>query len=303
MNRRLIISFVIFLVVVVATSLMVTFPEDVNAVENGVMKDPDLNYYVEGGTFGTGHDLTIAISQPLAKVSIYLLPVVFFTVFAAGVYYMIKPFVKYPEWAFLVAPLTPLTTVLAQIFSIGLFWFVLGFYFRYKKNPKRIYMYSICLFLFLACLAHFWGGICMLAAFGFFMVIDKRPKLIGLVLPALALLVVVALHMQFTPAGMFTPDFMQYAPGEIPTFFSLFTRQMSFLLSAGVGVFWLALYREWGFLKIIVPLLLFPILLMLFLPYDWVWRLFYFMPLLPLTSVVMSYVFEGRKLKLVKLRG
>ena len=306
MNKRLIYSLIIFFTVVVSTSYMVTIPENVWAVnENGVMKDPDLNYYVVGGKFGTGHDLTIAISQPLAKVNIYLMPVFFFFVFTVGVYYLIGPVVKRPEWAFIIAPLTPLTTVLAQIFSVGLFWFALGAYLRFKNTTvyQKRYMALITLFLFLACLAHFWGGICMIAAFGFFVLIDKRPKLLILAAPALVVLVVVALHMQFTPAGMFTKEFMQYAPGEIPTFFSLFTRQMSFLLSAGLGVVWLALYRQWSFLKLVIPLLIFPILLMLLLPYDWVWRLFYFMPLLPLTSVVMSYIFEGRKLKLIKLRG
>lgn len=302
MNKRFIYSLLIFFVVVISTSCMVTIPENIYAVnENGVMKDPDLNYYVVGGKFGTGHDLTIAISQPLARINIYLMPVFFFFVFTAGVYYLIGPVTRRPEWAFIIAPLTPLTTVLAQIFSVGLFWFALGAYLRFKICHENKYLWYISTFLFLACLAHFWGGICMIAAFAFFVLIDKRPRLLILSAPALLVLVAVALHMQFTPAGMFTSEFMQYAPGEIPTFFSLFTRRMSFLVSAGLGVVWLALYKQWSFLKLVIPLLLFPILLMLLLPYDWVWRLFYFMPLLPLTSVGMSYVFEGRKLRLVRI--
>ena len=310
-NRRLIISLVLFFFVVIAETYAVTYPEDVYTKvtwdnrpggkwiknENGELKDPDLNYYVIGGTFGTGHDLTIAISQPLAKISIYLLPIFFFSVFVFGVYYFVKPFVKYPEWAFLMAPLTLLTTILAQIFSVGLFWFVLGFYFRDKKHPQRRYKYLMSLFLFLACLAHFWSGICIVLAFAAFLIIERKPKLCCVLTPAFLLLMLVALMMRFTPVNMFSPDFVSYAPGEIPNFFYLFTRGMGFLFSASVGVLWLLKSKEYGLLKIILPLLLVPIGMMLVLPYDWVWRLFYFMPLLALTAIVMSYVFEGKKLR------
>ena len=297
-NRRMVCALIFFLVVAVET-YAVTLPDHVYKVnENGQLIDPDLNYYVAGGKFGTGHDLTIAISQPLAQVSIYLLPITFFSIFVVGTYYFIGPFTKYPEWAFLMAPLTLLTTILAQIFSTGLFWFVLGFYFRYKQTLKRNYLYLIGIFLFLACLAHFWSGICIVGLFGLFMLIEKKWRLIILAAPALCVLALVGLAMRFTPGGMFTANFLQYAPGEIPTFFYLFTRGMGFLFSASVGMVWLALYKEYSLLKIIVSLLLIPIGLMLVLPFDWVWRLFYFMPLLALTSIVMSYVFEGRKLKI-----
>lgn len=317
-HKRLIISLVLFFFIIIVETYAVTYPGDVykrvrwdntpggtyQVDDNGELKDPDLNYYVVGGTFGTGHDLTIAISQPLAKVSIYLLPIFFFSVFVFGVYYFIKPFVKYPEWVFIMAPATLLTTILAQIFSVGLFWFVLGFYFRDKKHPQRRYKIAIMVFLFLTSLAHFWSGICIVLAFAAFLVIDKKPKLIYVLTPALVLIISVALMMGFTPIRMFDPTtFVRYAPETIPTFFYLFTRGMGFLISASVGILWLLIKKEYSLLKIIVPLLVVPIGMMLVLPYDWVWRLFYFMPLLALTSIFLSYAQENKDKEKRKKQG
>ena len=306
-NRRLIISLALFFSMTLLVVYSVTLPETISNKgiwdnlgkfhldNNGSPRDPDLEYYSKSGTFGTGHDLTLAISLPLAKVSIYLLPLFFFSVFVFGVYYFIKPFVKYPEWAFILAPLTILTTVLAQIFAVGLFWFVLGFYFRDKKHPQRRYKILMSIFMFLVVLAHFWSGICLVGIFMAFLVIERKWKLIHITTPAILLLALIALIMRFTPAGMFTAEFMQYAPGEIPTFFTLYTRDMGYLISALAGIIFLFKHKEFSLLKIVIPLLLTPILLMLFLPYDWVWRLFYFMPLLPLTSLFMSYAWEHKE--------
>lgn len=136
-------------------------------------------YYTTTGGLGEGHDLALLVSRPLALIGDTPLPIFFNFFFVLSVYFLIKPFVKHPEWAFILSPITPLATVYAQIFAIGFFNFMLGFYFRNKekiaKNAKKYYDVILPpLFLILVFLAHYWTGLFVSGVFVLYLLAFNR---------------------------------------------------------------------------------------------------------------------------------
>lgn len=258
-------------------------------------------YYVATGQFGDGHDLTILILRPMAILGDAALPIFINFMFAMSVYFLLKPFIKYPEWAFLLAPLTPLAAVYAQIFAIALFNFMLGFYFRNKKkiakNTKKHYGAILPpLFLFLVFLAHYWTGLFVAGVFAIYVLAFDRKALKVSLLPTI---IIAGFFFLFMSQGI---GFLTQAPIVVPSSGYLTTARFFVLLSRGLSFFFLSFFGLWrlwvknrGFFK--VNLMLFTIPLFIFvLPTSgyWDWRLLYFMPFLALVSVLMSYLFEGK---------
>jgi len=257
-------------------------------------------YYTTTGGFGEGHDLALLVSRPLALLGDTPLPIFFNFFFVLSVYFLIKPFVKHPEWAFILAPITPLATVYAQVFAISFFNFMLGFYFRNKekiaKNTKKYYGVILpTLFLFLAFFAHYWTGLFVAGIFTLYVLAFDRKSWKVSLLPTILITGAFFLLMP-QGIGFLTQTPTVVPPGYMTTahFFILLSRGGSFF---GFGFFGLyLLYRKHkDFFKLNLMLFILPLSIFV-LPmsgyYDW--RLLYFMPFLVLMSVLLSYLFEGK---------
>ncbi len=266
----------------------------------------DHSYYTTTGTFGDGHDLTLLVLRPMylvlpSPLRDAALPIFINFMFVLSVYFMLKPFVKYPEWAFILAPITPLATVYAQIFAISLFNFMLGFYFRIKKkiakNTKKYYSVILPpLFLFLVFLAHYWTGLFVAGIFALYVLAFDRKALKVSLLPTI---VIAGSFFLFMPQGM---GFLTQAPTVVPPgylttarFFVLLSRGLSFFVLSFFGL-WRLYVKSRGFFKVNLMLFLIPLFIVFALPTSeyWDWRVLYFMPFLALVSVLMSYLFEGK---------
>ena len=270
----------------------------------------DHPYYVTTGQFGQGHDLTLLILRPMAILGDPTLPIFINFMFALSVYFMLKPFTKYPEWAFLFAPITPLAGVYAQIFAISLFNFALGFYFRGKReiaknrtNSKLIISskpisYTVALpplFLILTFLAHYWTGLFVAGVFALYLFLSDRPDKVNL----FSTIIIAGFFFLLMPQ---TIDFLTQPPTAVPTgymttfhFFALLSRGGSFFALSFFGL-WKLYAKSHSFFKINLMLFVIPLFIVFVLPTSnyWDWRLIYFMPFLALVSVLMSYLFEGK---------
>lgn len=267
----------------------------------------DHSYYTTTGTFGDGHDLTILVLRPMywilpSPLRDAALPIFVNFLFVLSVYFMLKPFVKYPEWAFILAPITPLAIVYAQIFAISLFNFMLGFYFRSKKkiakNIKKYYGVILPpLFLFLVFLAHYWTGLFVAGIFALYVLAFDRKSFKTSLLPTI---IIAGFFFLFMPHGI---GFLT-APSTTPTgygylttagFFFLMSRGLSFFIFSffGLGILYI---RFKNFFKINLMLFIVPLFIVFALPTSdyWAWRVIYFIPFLVLVSVLMSYLFEGK---------
>jgi len=266
----------------------------------------DHSYYATTGMLGDGHDLTLLVLRPIylilpSPLKDAALPIVINCMFVLSVYFMLKPFTKYPEWAFLLAPIIPLATLYAQIFAISLFNFMLGFYFRSKKgiakNIKKYYDVILPpLFLFLVFLAHYWTGLFVAGIFTLYVLAFDRGALKVSLLPTI---LIAGSFFLFMPQGV---GFLTQTPTVIPSGY-LTTAGFFYLLSRGGSFFVLSFFGLWrlyvksrGFFKVNLMLFLIPLFIVFVLPTSnyWDWRLFYFMPFLALVSVLMSYLFEGK---------
>lgn len=217
------------------------------------------------------------------------LPIFVNFMFVLGVYFMLKPFIKYPEWAFILAPITPLATVYAQIFAISFFNFMLGFYFRNRKKIAP-------LFLVLVFLAHYWTGLFVAGIFTLYVLAFDRKSLGVSLLPTV---IITGSFFLFMPQGV---GFLTQTPTVVPPGY-LTTAGFFVLLSRGLSFFFLSFFGLWrlwiknrGFFNINLILFLIPLFIVFVLPTSgyWDWRLLYFMPFLALVSVFMSYLFEGK---------
>jgi len=260
----------------------------------------DVPYYAATGELGDGHDLTLIVLRPMYL----LLPeciennvvhIFINFMFAWSVYFLVKPFVKRPEWTFILAPIAPLAGVYAQLFAISLFNFMLGFYFRNKKKITP-------LFLSLVFFAHYWTGLFVAGVFAIYLLAFERNKTV-LKQSLLPIIIVGAFFFIFQSIFLgYGLGFLTQTPTEIPPgsmtaahFFVLLSRGLSFffLSFAGLGL----LYKKYrNFFKLNLMLFLIPLLIFV-LPTAiyWNWRLFYYMPFLLLMTVLLSYLFEGKK--------
>lgn len=249
----------------------------------------DHTYYTTTGTFGDGHDLTLLVLRPMAMMmGDAPLPIFVNFMFVLSVYFMIKPFTKYPEWAFILAGITPLATVYAQVFAISFFNFMLGLYFRNKKKFAP-------LFLILVFLAHYWTGLFVAGIFALYILAFDRKSLKVALLPTI---IITGIFFFLMPQGI---GFLTQSPLVLPSGY-LTTTGFFYLLSRGFSFFGLAFFGLWrlyvtnrNFFKINLMLFLIPLSIFV-LPTSnyWDWRLFYFMPFLALVSILMSYLFEGK---------
>ncbi len=246
-------------------------------------------YYTATGQLGEGHDLALLVLRPMAIFGDAALPIFINFMFALSVYFMLKPFIKYPEWAFILAPITPLAVVYAQIFAISLFNFGLGFYFRGKREIAP-------LFLVLVFLAHYWTGLFVTGIFTLYVLAFDRKFWATSLVPTI---IIAGFFFFLMPQRM---GFLTQAPAVVPPgyvntidFFILLSRGGIFLVLSFFGL-WRLWMRDRGFFKINLMLLLIPLSIFV-LPTSqvWDWRLLYFMPFLALVSVLISYLFEGKK--------
>lgn len=283
MKKFLILSMLVFFMVIWVTAVGVDYTAG------------DHPYYVATGQFGDGHDLTILILRPMAAIlGDYALPIFINFMFVLSVYFMLKPFIRYPEWAFLLAPITPLGGIYAQIFAISLFNFMLGFYFRDKKKIA-------ILFLILVFLAHWWAGLFVASIFGLYLLLfDRSDKKI-----IFSTISIAGLFFLFMFNGI---GFLAETRSILPTsydslttagFFLLISRNLSFLILSIFGLWRLYVKsRDFfkNFFKINLMLFLIPLFIAFILPtsHYWNWRVFYFMPFLALVSILFSYLFEGK---------
>lgn len=248
----------------------------------------DHPYYTTLGQFGQGHDLTLLILRPMAVLGDAALPIFINFMFVLSVWFMLKPLIKYPEWAFILAPITPLAAVYAQIFAISMFNFALGFHFRNKKEIAP-------LFFVLVFLAHYWTGLFVTAIFVVYVLAFDRKYWGTSMVPTIIIAGFFFLFMP-QPIGFLTQAPTATAPGYMATadFFVLLSRGLSFFVLSffGLGLLWV---KNRDFCKINLMLFLIPLVVFV-LPTSiyWDWRLIYFMPFLALVSVLMSYLFEGK---------
>ncbi len=251
----------------------------------------DHEYYAVTGLFGDGHDLTLLVLRPMYLIlpppfGDAALPIFINFMFVLSVYFVIKPFVKYPEWAFILAPITPLGVVYAQIFAISLFNFMLGFYFRNRKEIAP-------LFLILVFLAHYWTGLFVAGIFTAYVLAFDRKFWATSLVPTI---IIAGFFFFLMPQGIgfLTQAPTVVSPGYITTvdFFVLLSRGGIFLVLSFFGL-WRLWLKNRGFFKINLMLLLIPLSIFV-LPTSaiWDWRLLYFQPFLVLVSVLMSYLFE-----------
>ncbi|NVM22032.1 MAG: hypothetical protein HWN68_09670 [Desulfobacterales bacterium] len=254
----------------------------------------DHPYYITTGLLGQGHDLTLLVLRSMylilpSFVRDTALPIFINFMFVFSIYFMLKPFVKYPEWVFLLAPLMPLSNIYAQIFAISFFNFMLGFYFRGKREVAP-------LFLVLVFLAHYWTGLFVAIIFTLYVLAFDRKSLRDSLLPTA---IIAGAFFLILPQGI---GFLTQAPIVVPMYY-LTTAGFFILLSRGLIFFFLSFFGLWrlwikdrGFFKINLMLFLIPFFIVFALPTSnyWDWRLLYFMPFLALVSVFMSYLFEGK---------
>jgi len=287
MKKLLILSVAAFFIVI--TIVMLGFDYTIG----------DHYYYISTGHFGDGHDLTLLILRPLAIFGDPALPIFINFIFALSVYFMLKPFIKYPEWAFILAPITPLAGIYAQLFAISLFNFMLGFYFRNKKriaeNIKKWYAVPLPpLFLILTFLAHYWTGLFVAAVFVLYLFLHDRPD-------KFALFTTIAITSFFFFCLGHGLGFLTRTPTTVSTGY-LTTAGFLYWLSRGGSFFaisFFGLWRLWvknrDFCKINLMLFIIPLFIFV-LPTSnyWDWRLIYFMPFLALVSVLMSYLFTRK---------
>lgn len=253
----------------------------------------DHPYYTTTGLLGDGHDLTLLILRPMylilpSPVRDAALPIFINFMFVLSIYFMLKPFIKYPEWAFLLAPIAPLASVYSQIFAISLFNFMLGFHFRNKKKIAP-------LFLILVFLAHYWTGLFVAGIFALYLFLFDRSDKKSL----FSTISIAGLFFLFMPHGI---GFLIQDLPNIALPNSLTTIHFFFLLSRG-SFFFLSFFGLWrlhvksrDFFKINLMLFIFPLFIVFVLPTSiyWNWRLLYFMPFLALVSVFLSYLFNGK---------
>jgi len=285
-NRKLLIlSLIIFFCVFTFEVARFTYSGDAAG---------DTPYYLDNGcgAVGQGHDLTLVFSKPLSKIWTPLVPLFFNFIFAFGAYFMIKHYIKYPELALVIAPLMPLTGVYAEIFAIALFFFAMGFYFR-KQMPLALFFFCMVF------LAHYWTGI---FAFGLFIVfflvhrplnMDKNYLFLG------SLCVVVMFFMFVMPQGMgFRMNLLFSIYGGTSNnwylrhFFLLLNGNGLFILTSVSGLYILYRYCDLEFFKLTTIMYLIPLIVAFTIPNSgyWNWRLLYFMPTLPLTTVAFSWI-------------
>lgn len=258
----------------------------------------DHPYYVAGGrgTFGDGHDLTLLITKPLSLAGNFALPLFFNMFLASSIYFLLKAFprIKYPEWAFILAPITPLASVYAQLFAIGLFNFALGFFFRnrYKLSP---------VFLMLTFFAHYWSGLFLAGIFILYILLfdQNRENRTWCMLPAM--IIISFFSYSFMARGL---SFLSQITGVVPAggvtamtiadFLNLITRGFVFVALACIGIVILYVQKYKKFLILCIMLLAIPLITMfMFLnSIYWNWRMAYFMPLTALTTVLMSWLHQ-----------
>ena len=238
------------------------------------------------GGFGQGHDLTLLISKPLSVLGNQALPIFFNFFFVFSIYFLIKPFVKYPEFAFVFGPVVPLASVYAQIFALGFFNFALGSYFRDNKK-------ACLLFFCLIFLAHYWTG---LFAFGILMLFFLIHKSKWWALQP-AICIVTLFFFLIMPQGIsFLGDVSASANEDILHYFFLLSRGFSFFMFGLVGLYMLY-FKNKDFFKLNFLLFFIPLAIALVFRSStyWAWRVFYFIPMLALFSVLMSSLYEMDK--------
>jgi hypothetical protein len=258
----------------------------------------DHSYYIVGGkgTLGDGHDLTLLVTKPLSLVGNFTLPLFFNIFLAASIYFLLKAFprIKYPEWAFILAPITPLASVYAQIFAIALFNVALGFFFR---NRFKL----IPFLLFLTFLAHYWSGIVLAGVFITYLLLfdQSTEKHRWCLLPAMIILAAFSFSVMAKDTS-----FLSQITGQVPAggvtlmtitdFLYLFTRGYIFVVFACLGAALLYIEKYKKFLVLCAMLLTIPAIAMFMFSNSiyWNWRMAYFMPLATLTTVLMSWLHE-----------
>jgi len=258
----------------------------------------DHPYYVIGGSgaFGDGHDLTLLVTRPLSLLGDFALPLFFNIFLAMSIYFLLKAFprIKYPEWVFILAPITPMSSVYAQLFAIALFNFGMGFFFR---NRFKVFP----LFLALTFFAHYWSGMFLTGAFMLYVLLfdQNRENRRWSILPAM--IIISVFSYSFMARDM---SFLSQISGAIRSgggytmtlfdFVSLFTRNFMFIILAVFGAAVLYIYKYKKFLIFYVTLLIIPMLTMLMFSNSiyWNWRMAYFMPLIPLMTILLSWLHE-----------
>ncbi|GAI41552.1 unnamed protein product, partial [marine sediment metagenome] len=221
-NKLLILSVVAFLVVIGAemTGFDYTIGDHPYYAGNAPEK-------MAPGQFGQGHDLTLLILKPMAILGDAALPIFINFMFVLSVYFMLKPFIKYPEWAFLLAPLTPLAAIYAQIFAISIFNFMLGFYFRGRKEIAPV-------FLVLIFLAHWWTGVFVAGIFTLYVLAFDRKFWVTSLVPTI---IIAGFFFFFMSQGM---GFLTQSPGTETSFMFFLPLLGAYL---GVAGFFLLLTR------------------------------------------------------------
>lgn len=224
------------------------------------------------------------------------MPLFFFTFFTCGAFFLVSNFIKYPQWVFILSPINTLTVLLAQIFSVGIFWFVLGFYFRLRNNisarKRKIYRLFIVAGLTGIILAHLWAGICLVLFFVIFVMIDRQFKLYPIIGFSGVLVAAVILNFNFNPLHMFDSDFIITSTQHLPSFMSLLIKNINLFSLSFLGLVLMYYKRNYSFVKMASLLFVISIGSMLLLNYDWAWRFFYFMPLLITSSIALSLMLE-----------
>lgn len=290
----------IFMIVSLYGIVNVTYPQNINRLNaDGKLQDPDLTYYVINGPFGSGHDLTILISKPLAQINLYLMPLFFFSFFTASIYLFVSNFTKYPQWTFILSPLSILTVVLAQIFSIGFFWLVMYTYYKLKKNNKIYYKIFIPVGLMLMTLAHLWSGTILLTAFTFFVLWDSKKIYLAEI--SLVILISTILLYNFNPISMLSIDYVKDSISSTQTITTAITRNISLMFSSTLCFGLLIKEKINSLLKLFLPLFVMPFLLVSMLDFDWTDRLVLFMPLLAMSSILLSKLHERIEVKTIPL--
>jgi len=252
-------------------------------------------YTISGrGFLGDGHDLTLLISKPLSMLGDFTLPLFFNFMFAFSIYFLLKSFpkIKYPEWAFLLAPIIPLASVYAQIFAASLFNFALGFFFRnrYKLFP---------VFLTLTFLAHYWSGLFLAGIFVLYLLVFHRGNdtFKWCLIPTM-LIVLFFTHVVSPSDLSFLSSNAGHVGGinemTVMDFLKLFSRGFVFFGLALFGLIVIYIKKMKYFIRLNIMLCVVPLLIVAVFsnsPY-WNWRICYFIPLIALSSIFMSWLYE-----------
>lgn len=258
----------------------------------------DHPYYTMGGrgTFGDGHDLTLLVTKPLSLLGNFALPLFFNLFLASSIYFLLKAFprIKYPEWAFILAPITPLASVYAQLFAIALFNIGLGVFFRnrYKLFP---------VFLLLTFFAHFWSGLFLAGAIVLYVLLFDYGKEARRWCLLPTMIIISFFSYSFMARGL---DFLSQISGALPAggvsgmtildFLGLLSRNGVFIVLACIGLVILYIQKYKKFLVLCAMLILIPMITMFMFSNSiyWNWRMAYFMPLTALTTVFMSWLHQ-----------